>query len=108
MLAISNEFNPCVFHGVESLVQHYVYSPFGKIVAIKDKNGGDVTDAPIVDSFYTFTGREYDKESGLYYFRARYLDSETGRFIQSDPHQGTIGAPTSLIRNIFMEIIIQS
>lgn len=119
MLATSQELNSGAFHGVGSLVQHYVYclrpflglaascaygdlicspanqSPFGKIIAIKNGNGGDVTDAPLVDNFYTFTGREYDKESGLYYFRARYLDSETGRFIQSDPHPGAMRAPSS-------------
>ncbi|MFA6237880.1 MAG: RHS repeat-associated core domain-containing protein [Bacteriovorax sp.] len=78
-----------------SLVQHYVYSAFGKIIRIENKNGGDVTDAPLVDNFYTFTGREFDKESGLYYFRARYLDSDTGRFIQADPHQGAKNLPAS-------------
>lgn len=32
-----------------------------------------------------FTGREYDAETGLYYYRARHYDPGTGRFIQSDP-----------------------
>lgn len=32
-----------------------------------------------------FTGREYDEEVKLYYFRARYYDSEIGRFISRDP-----------------------
>ncbi|MBI1912831.1 MAG: RHS repeat-associated core domain-containing protein, partial [Deltaproteobacteria bacterium] len=34
---------------------------------------------------YTFTGREYDSETGLYYYRARYYDPEAGRFIGKDP-----------------------
>jgi len=34
---------------------------------------------------YTFTGREYDQESGLYYYRARYYDPKIGRFLQPDP-----------------------
>jgi RHS repeat-associated protein len=34
---------------------------------------------------YTYTGREYDPESGLYYYRARYYDPEIGRFLQPDP-----------------------
>ncbi len=33
----------------------------------------------------TFTGRELDTESGLYYFRARYYDPALGRFISRDP-----------------------
>ena len=32
-----------------------------------------------------FQGREYDAESGLYYFRARYYDPTVGRFISEDP-----------------------
>lgn len=34
---------------------------------------------------FGFHGREYDQESGLYYFRARYYDPNAGRFVQSDP-----------------------
>jgi len=32
-----------------------------------------------------FTGREYDKETGLYYYRARYYNPQIGRFLQTDP-----------------------
>ena len=32
-----------------------------------------------------FTGREYDSETGLYFYRARYYDPAIGRFIQEDP-----------------------
>ena len=32
-----------------------------------------------------FTGRDFDKESGLYYYRARYYNPEVGRFMQTDP-----------------------
>lgn len=34
---------------------------------------------------YTYTGREWDKETGLYYYRARYYDPIEGRFISKDP-----------------------
>jgi len=34
---------------------------------------------------YTYTGREWDKETGLYYNRARYYDPMEGRFISKDP-----------------------
>ncbi|HKE59397.1 MAG TPA: RHS repeat-associated core domain-containing protein, partial [Pyrinomonadaceae bacterium] len=34
---------------------------------------------------YTYTGREWDAEIGLYYYRARYYDPKTGRFISEDP-----------------------
>ncbi|MCK9609519.1 MAG: RHS repeat-associated core domain-containing protein [Methylomonas sp.] len=32
-----------------------------------------------------YTGREVDGESGFYYYRARYYDPATGRFISEDP-----------------------
>ncbi|MCP4547096.1 MAG: hypothetical protein GY835_11575 [bacterium] len=34
---------------------------------------------------FTFHGRPYDAETGLYYFRNRYFDPEMGRFITPDP-----------------------
>jgi len=34
---------------------------------------------------YAFTGREWDSEVGLYYYRARYYDPTQGRFISEDP-----------------------
>jgi RHS repeat-associated protein len=33
----------------------------------------------------TFTGRWFDKETGLYYYRARYYNPYIGRFLQTDP-----------------------
>jgi RHS repeat-associated protein len=50
---------------------------------------------------YLFTGREYDPESGLYYYRARYYDPMTGTFLQEDPaftanlypYSGSVGKP---------------
>jgi RHS repeat-associated protein len=32
-----------------------------------------------------YTGRELDSETNLYYYRARYYDSQLGRFISEDP-----------------------
>jgi len=34
---------------------------------------------------YTFTAREYDPETGLYFYRARYYDPTQGRFLTRDP-----------------------
>lgn len=34
---------------------------------------------------FSFTGREWDSEMGLYYHRARYYDPKIGRFLSEDP-----------------------
>jgi RHS repeat-associated protein len=49
------------------------YDPWGSIEAGASELG------------YSFTGREWDPEIGLYYYRARYYDPGRGRFISEDP-----------------------
>ncbi|MGH7259451.1 MAG: RHS repeat domain-containing protein, partial [Nitrospiraceae bacterium] len=47
---------------------------------------GNILESPgTVEQPYTYTGREFDAETGLYYYRARYYDPTTGRFLQKDP-----------------------
>ncbi len=58
------------------VVQRYEYDSFGNITYQQDPNFLQP---------YTYTGREYDNESGLYYYRARYYDAKVGRFISEDP-----------------------
>jgi RHS repeat-associated protein len=50
----------------------FVYDPCG--------NGAPATGEP-----YKFTGRSLDAETGLYYYRARYLSTVLCRFMQTDP-----------------------
>ncbi|HMS85985.1 MAG TPA: RHS repeat-associated core domain-containing protein [Nitrospira sp.] len=53
----------------------YSYDAYGTIV---DQTG-------TVDQPYTYTGREFDAESGLYYYRARSYESTIGSFLEKDP-----------------------
>ena len=53
-----------------SLAQTYTFDSFGKQAA---------STGSLVNPFQ-YTGRESDTETGLYYYRARYYDSSTGRF----------------------------
>ncbi|MEL7028016.1 MAG: RHS repeat-associated core domain-containing protein, partial [Pseudomonadota bacterium] len=54
----------------------YVYSPFG----LAEDDAGANAGFP-----FRYTGRRLDPETGFYYSRARYMDPQTGRFLQTDP-----------------------
>ena len=47
-------------------------------------DGGTASYSTVGNPFY-FTSRAYDRESGLYYYRARYYSPDLGRFLQPDP-----------------------
>ncbi|WP_170833518.1 RHS repeat-associated core domain-containing protein [Litoreibacter albidus] len=70
----------------------------GSVIAITEQATDTVMARYVYDAFgareqtvaltlqdYGFTGREFDAETGLYYYRARHYDPAQGRFIQSDP-----------------------
>ncbi len=50
---------------------------------------------------FTFTGHEQDTETNLYYFKARYYDPDTGRFLNQDPYLGDLNTPPSLHRYLY-------
>jgi RHS repeat-associated protein len=55
-------------------VERYSYDVFGEPSATSS-----------IGNPYLFTGREYDNETGNYYYRARYYNPSIGRFLQPDP-----------------------
>ncbi len=61
--------------GAGSLAQTYTFDSFGKQTA---------TTGSLVNPFQ-FTAREFDTETNLYFFRARYYDPSAGRFLNEDP-----------------------
>ena len=62
-------------------LQSYAYDAYGTLV----EQTGSVVQP------YTYTGREFDQETGLYYYRKRYYDSANGIFLQKDPIGFTSG-----------------
>src|SRR5438552_18737316 len=56
------------------------FGPYGATIA-RDTNSV----APPPALRYGWTGREYDAETGWYFFRARYFDPAVRRFVQEDP-----------------------
>ena len=70
------------FPSVE-IVEEYSYDVFGE-PTIYDENGSEINE-PNMGNAYLFTGRRYDDESDMYYYRARYYKPDIGRFLQTDP-----------------------
>ena len=77
-------------------VYYYHFDGLGSVIALSDQNAdlvesysydvfGQPSNTSDVNNPYLFTGRRYDDETGLYYYRARYYDYATGRFMQTDP-----------------------
>jgi RHS repeat-associated protein len=79
-----------VTSGTASVVNHIVYDAFGKTVSETDT---------AIAHLYGYTGRELDKETGLQYNRARYLDLVLARWISQDPI-GFAAGDTNLYRYV--------
>jgi RHS repeat-associated protein len=76
-----------------TLLEAYRYDSFGTPTILAP--GGTIRPQSAVGNPYGFTGREFDAESGLHYFRRRYYDPRTGRFLNEDPLGGDIALPMS-------------
>jgi RHS repeat-associated protein len=64
-----------------SIAQSYTFDSFGNQTA----SSGSLTNP------FRFTGREFDSETNLYFYRARYYDPSIGKFISEDPIQSKGG-----------------
>jgi RHS repeat-associated protein len=73
------------------VVQKYLYEPFGTLIASKGMD----------ENHYTFTGKEYDLESDLLYFGARYYDPKIGRFITRDIANPDYTDPQTINRYVY-------
>jgi RHS repeat-associated protein len=77
------------------VVSYYLADHLGSIVLITNSSGATTLTREYdpwgnqlqgsASSGYAFTGREWDSETGLHYYRARYYDPKLGRFLSEDP-----------------------
>ena len=61
------------------VVQHIEYVPFGEVF-IEERNN-------IWNTPYLFNAKEFDEETGLYYYGARYYEPRVSLWISTDPMQ---------------------
>jgi RHS repeat-associated protein len=69
-----------------NVVVRYEYDGFGIIRKVSGN----------LENSLTFSGREWDQKIGLYYFRSRYYDPDSGRFLSRDPVVSDLFDPLSL------------
>jgi RHS repeat-associated protein len=91
----------------------YGYDGFGSVRQLTN-SAGVVTDTYTYDAFgvtlertgttpnvYMYRGEQYDPDLGLYYLRARYYNSLTGRFLSRDPLGGKAVVPRTLHKYLY-------
>ncbi|QQS46550.1 MAG: hypothetical protein IPM66_22055 [Acidobacteriota bacterium] len=79
----------------------YQYDGHGSVRALMD-SAGVITDTYAYDAFgvlisrtgvtqnnYLYAGEQFDHDIGLYFNRARYLNTQTGRFLTNDDFEGS-------------------
>lgn len=73
-----------------TVIVKYKYGDFGELL---DVNVADTDEARLIYELnpFIYKGYFYDKETKFYYLKARYYDSELGRFISADGEVGSIG-----------------
>lgn len=85
-------------------VYWYAYDALGSTTALLDAAGqvaaeyqsddfGRLLTGNSLLNHYLFTGQEYDPETGLYHFFARYYDPNTGVWLSQDVQRGTAMNP---------------
>ena len=89
-------------------IQYYHKDNLGSVRAITDSNGDVIYSssyepfgtkfAEAGSSSYSYTGKQEDN-TGLYYYGARYYDSNLGRFTQIDPVLSAEDSPYVYVKN---------
>ena len=67
-----------------ALVESYSYDAWGRVLAVYDAAGTEISESAVGNRIL-WQGREYSWSTGLYYFRARWYDPVTGRWLSNDP-----------------------
>ncbi len=80
-----------LFSSTEAITDTYDYDAFGNLIASTGTTPNN----------YLFAGERFDPALGLYCNRARYLNTNTGRFWTSDPFEGAGPSETILHKYLY-------
>ena len=89
-----------------SLAQTYAYDSFGR----QTSSSGSLTNP------FQYTAREFDSETSLYYYRARYYDAAIGRFSSEDMerfnagvnfYQYALGSPINWVDPLGLDVTVK-
>jgi len=75
--------------------------PFQHLNSRYDAYGTKTGETGNVDNKYLFAGEQFDEDLGDYYLRARYYDTDAGRFTRRDSHEGSLGQPLTLHKYVY-------
>jgi RHS repeat-associated protein len=74
-----------------NILNSYDYEAFGEAINQNES----------VTNQYRYTGEQFDSNLQDYYLRARYYDTDSGRFIRRDTFEGNLTSPISLNKYIY-------
>jgi RHS repeat-associated protein len=67
-----------------TIVESYRFDAWGRVLGVYDGNNNPLMQSALGNR-YLWQGREYSWQSGFYFFRVRWYDPITGRWLSNDP-----------------------
>jgi RHS repeat-associated protein len=92
------------------LQETYDYDAYGTLIGLAKRNPATgvlesslLTDHStlLTQSEFLYTGEQWDADLGMYFLRARYLNTNTGRFHTQDTYEGSNGEPLTLHKYLY-------
>jgi RHS repeat-associated protein len=91
------------------LQETYDYDAYGTLIGLAKRNpttgvlesSNLSSTIPNLRSDYLYTGEQWDADLGMYFLRARYLNTNTGRFHTQDTYEGRNGEPLTLHKYLY-------
>jgi RHS repeat-associated protein len=91
------------------LQETYDYDAYGTLIGLAKRNtttgllesSNLSSTIPNPQSDYLYTGEQWDADLGMYFLRARYLNTNTGRFHSQDSYEGDKGSSLTLHKYLY-------